>query len=119
MSLPSTTNTQSTLDHRIAQLEGEILLLKGQLAQVEKDRDEYLQNVSHQIVAPLNAMKWHMYLPRSERGRMGVGGGICLKSNSTLYGTQRNLLGSLAACWKPKSFKAAKSVASRSQRLRR
>ena len=35
----------------------------------------------------------YRYLPRSERGRMGVGGGICLKSNSTLYGTQRNLLG--------------------------
>jgi signal transduction histidine kinase len=30
------------------------------MTQVEKERVEYLQNVSHQIVAPLNAMKWHI-----------------------------------------------------------
>ena len=34
--------------------------LERQIAQVEKDRTEYLQNVSHQLVAPLNAMKWHI-----------------------------------------------------------
>jgi signal transduction histidine kinase len=45
---------------RIKQLEREVATLKNQLLQVEKDRDEYLQNVSHQIVAPLNAMKWHI-----------------------------------------------------------
>src|SRR6266481_4247718 len=62
MSLPSTPNaqTQNVSDNRVKQLEREILQLKQQVAQVEKDRDEYLQNVSHQIVAPLNAMKWHI-----------------------------------------------------------
>jgi len=59
MSLP-TSSSQDASDHRVKHLEGEILLLKQKLAQVEKDRDEYLQNVSHQIVAPLNAMKWHI-----------------------------------------------------------
>ena len=52
-------------------------------------------------------------------GQMGTGGGIWRKNSFALYGTRRNLLGSLAACWKPKSFRAAKSVASRSQRLGR
>jgi signal transduction histidine kinase len=50
----------STSEERIQKLERESLNLKQQLAQVERDRDEYLQNVSHQIVAPLNAMKWHI-----------------------------------------------------------
>lgn len=44
----------------IRQLEQENSELRRQLDQVEKDRVEYLQNVSHQIVAPLNAMKWHI-----------------------------------------------------------
>ncbi len=35
-------------------------MLKEKVALIEKERIEYLQNVSHQIVAPLNAMKWHI-----------------------------------------------------------
>lgn len=34
--------------------------LRAELARVEKERIEYLQNVSHQLVAPLNAIKWHI-----------------------------------------------------------
>jgi signal transduction histidine kinase len=34
--------------------------LREQLKLVEQERIEYLQNVSHQIVAPLSAMKWHI-----------------------------------------------------------
>ena len=44
--------------------------LESQLLQVEKDRIEYLQNVSHQLVAPLNAMKWH--IENLTNGRLGV-----------------------------------------------
>lgn len=44
----------------VARLRTEVEQLRQQLEQVNKDRDEYLQNVSHQIVAPLNAMKWHI-----------------------------------------------------------
>ncbi len=41
-------------------LQNEIRLLKDQLAQKERERIEYLQNVSHQLAAPLNAIKWHI-----------------------------------------------------------
>ena len=41
-------------------LERENKDLKAKLALVEKERIEYLQNVSHQLVAPLNAIKWHI-----------------------------------------------------------
>jgi len=35
-------------------------LREERLEEVGRERIEYLQNVSHQIVAPLNAMKWHI-----------------------------------------------------------
>jgi signal transduction histidine kinase len=41
-------------------LQNEVRLLKDQLAQKERERIEYLQNVSHQLAAPLNAIKWHI-----------------------------------------------------------
>src|SRR5690349_16580203 len=41
-------------------LERENQRLKAELARVERERIEYLQNVSHQLVAPLNAIKWHI-----------------------------------------------------------
>jgi signal transduction histidine kinase len=44
--------------------------LEGQLAQVNRERVEYLQNVSHQLVAPLNAIKWH--IENITEGRIGV-----------------------------------------------
>lgn len=34
--------------------------LQGQVEQIRKEQIVYLQNVSHQLVAPLNAMKWHI-----------------------------------------------------------
>jgi signal transduction histidine kinase len=44
----------------LSQLEAENRSLKEQLARVNRERIEYLQNVSHQLVAPLNAIKWHI-----------------------------------------------------------
>jgi two-component system sensor histidine kinase SaeS len=41
-------------------LEHENQHLREQLENVERERVEYLQNVSHQLVAPLNAIKWHI-----------------------------------------------------------
>jgi two-component system phosphate regulon sensor histidine kinase PhoR len=41
-----------------------------QLKTVERERIEYLQNVSHQLVAPLNAIKWH--IENINEGRMGI-----------------------------------------------
>lgn len=48
------------LSKRLAVLKAENVDLKQRLEQVEKDRVQYLQNVSHQLVAPLNAIKWHI-----------------------------------------------------------
>jgi signal transduction histidine kinase len=58
------------LKRDVARLEGENAELRRQIEQVEKERVEYLQNVSHQLVAPLNAIKWH--IENLTEGRMGV-----------------------------------------------
>ncbi len=34
--------------------------LEKRLEQLQKEQIVYLQNVSHQLVAPLNAIKWHI-----------------------------------------------------------
>lgn len=41
-------------------LRSEVKQLREELNGVNRQRIEYLQNVSHQLVAPLNAMKWHI-----------------------------------------------------------
>ncbi len=45
---------------KIAELERKCNKLQEQLEQVKAEQVEYLQNVSHQLVAPLNAIKWHI-----------------------------------------------------------
>jgi signal transduction histidine kinase len=45
---------------RIATLEKENSQLREQMERVNRERIEYLQNVSHQLAAPLNAIKWHI-----------------------------------------------------------
>jgi signal transduction histidine kinase len=37
-----------------------IRIMQEQVDQIKKEQIIYLQNVSHQLVAPLNAMKWHI-----------------------------------------------------------
>lgn len=44
----------------VAALQRENRLLRERLNRVNRERIEYLQNVSHQLVAPLNAIKWHI-----------------------------------------------------------
>lgn len=51
-------------------LEIENSRLRDQLERVNRERIEYLQNVSHQLVAPLNAIKWH--IENLTEGRVGV-----------------------------------------------
>jgi signal transduction histidine kinase len=55
---------------RIRELEAENAKLRKRLQEVEEDRTEYLQNVSHQLVAPVNAIKWHV--ENLTEGRLGV-----------------------------------------------
>jgi len=54
----------------IETLQNEVRILKDQLARKERERIEYLQNVSHQLVAPLNAIKWH--IENLTQARIGV-----------------------------------------------
>jgi two-component system sensor histidine kinase VanS len=56
--MPQPENAQ--LLQKIQMLEREIKTLEGRIKEVERERTEYLQNVSHQLVAPLNAIKWHI-----------------------------------------------------------
>jgi signal transduction histidine kinase len=44
----------------LAALQAENRSLREQLERVNRERIEYLQNVSHQLAAPLNAIKWHI-----------------------------------------------------------
>jgi len=44
----------------VVALQKENRFLREQLERVNRERIEYLQNVSHQLVAPLNAIKWHI-----------------------------------------------------------
>jgi len=48
------------LRQQLASLRAEIQSLRAANEHMNKDRVEYLQNVSHQIVSPLNAIKWHI-----------------------------------------------------------
>jgi signal transduction histidine kinase len=57
-------------DPRILRLEQDNARLKAELERVDKERIEYLQNVSHQLVAPLNAIKWH--IENLTQGRLGI-----------------------------------------------
>lgn len=50
----------SELLQRVKTLERENKELGERLKEAERERTEYLQNVSHQLVAPLNAIKWHI-----------------------------------------------------------
>jgi len=45
---------------RIDELERRCARLQEQLDQVKVEQTTYLQNISHQLVAPLNAIKWHI-----------------------------------------------------------
>jgi len=52
--------TQEEFLQKLLVLEKQNKELKQELNRVEKEKIEYLQNVSHQLVAPLNAIKWHI-----------------------------------------------------------
>jgi signal transduction histidine kinase len=50
----------SELGLRVKALEQENQQLRQKVVEVERERVQYLQNVSHQLVAPLNAINWHI-----------------------------------------------------------
>lgn len=57
-------------DPKVDALQKEVRELRDQLERVNSERIEYLQNVAHQLVAPLNAIKWH--IENLTEGRVGV-----------------------------------------------
>jgi signal transduction histidine kinase len=48
------------LQRLVTTLRTENAILRKELLTAERERIEYLQNVAHQLVAPLNAIKWHI-----------------------------------------------------------
>lgn len=52
--------SQEEFLQKLLKLERENKELNERLERVEREKIEYLQNVSHQLVAPLNAIKWHI-----------------------------------------------------------
>ena len=50
----------SELLRKVKALEIQNKELGDRVKQIERERTEYLQNVAHQLVAPLNAIKWHI-----------------------------------------------------------
>jgi len=60
----------SRLQRDIEKLKQDNESLRQQIEQVKREQVEYLQNVSHQLVAPLNAMKWH--IENLTAGRIGL-----------------------------------------------
>ncbi len=60
----------SKLKQEVSKLQQANQLLTKQYEQIKKEQIEYLQNVSHQLVAPLNAIKWH--IENLTEGRLGI-----------------------------------------------
>jgi signal transduction histidine kinase len=60
----------SQIKTRLQHVERENARMAKELKQVKQERIEYLQNVSHQLVAPLNAIKWH--IENLNAGRMDL-----------------------------------------------
>lgn len=58
--MSSADGSESDLRERIKKLTEDNERLRRDLETSESERVEYLQNVAHQLVAPLNAIKWHI-----------------------------------------------------------
>lgn len=63
-------NTSDPGTDAFVALQQENRRLRDQLDRVDRERIEYLQNVSHQLAAPLNAIKWH--IENLTEARVGV-----------------------------------------------
>lgn len=53
-------NTAEATSKEVRALQKDNERLRERLEQLDRERIEYLQNVAHQLVAPLNAIKWHI-----------------------------------------------------------
>jgi len=55
---PETQPQPRAAEDEVNRLEKENAALKAELAETQKTTNQYLQNVAHQLTAPLNAIKW-------------------------------------------------------------
>jgi signal transduction histidine kinase len=63
-------SSRDTTQRALEELVSKCARLQEQLDKVKVEQANYLQNVSHQLVAPLNAIKWH--IENLTEGRLGV-----------------------------------------------
>jgi signal transduction histidine kinase len=54
-------------NQEIQQLRAELALLRAELEETSKSTTQYLQNVAHQLTAPLNAIKWNIEAIKDEK----------------------------------------------------
>lgn len=58
---------QSSIEDEVRRLRTENDALKAELAETQKTTNQYLQNVAHQLTAPLNAIKWGIEAIKDEK----------------------------------------------------
>jgi two-component system, OmpR family, phosphate regulon sensor histidine kinase PhoR len=63
-------SSDSPAESRLRELEAKCARLESELERAQAEQVNYLQNVSHQLVAPLNAIKWH--IENLTEGRVNV-----------------------------------------------
>jgi signal transduction histidine kinase len=66
----SSISIQNPPRDEVAELRAENAALKLQLEESAKSTNQYLQNVAHQLTAPLNAIKWGFLCLTPLRGVM-------------------------------------------------
>jgi signal transduction histidine kinase len=65
--IPATVGLHSP-DEELQKLRAENASLRSELMETQKTTAQYLQNVAHQLTAPLNAIKWSIEGIRGHKG---------------------------------------------------
>jgi len=55
------------LEEEIGRLKAENASLRAELTETQQTTNQYLQNVAHQLTAPLNAIKWGIEAIKDEK----------------------------------------------------
>ncbi len=63
----ATTETPTQPENEIEKLRAELAATKAELDATQKSTGQYLQNVAHQLTAPLNAIKWNIEAIKDEK----------------------------------------------------
>src|SRR5882757_8860280 len=63
----NTSSENPSSDSAVDQLRAENLALRQELEETRRNSTRYLQNVAHQLTAPLNAIKWNIEAIKDEK----------------------------------------------------